>query len=228
MLLQRHIADPHYIRPHGHCRSVFLQEGEYTIRTLEDGDKIEAYRLRNAIFCKELGWVHQTQDELEVDEYDKHAVFLGVLNGQRKLVAFLRIILAERKFMIEKDFLALVDRRHAIRKEGDTAELSRLCVAPDWRKNKVAGNFGTHNVSILLFKGAYQWCGKNNIRFLYAVTELKIFKLLCFKDFPCKLIGKPRVMPDGLLAVAFRIDLEEWKAIQTLRSRKLLDWFNLV
>jgi len=130
--------------------------------------------------------------------------------------------------MIENEFLSLVDPQHVIRKERDTAELSRLCVAPASRQDKIAGNFGIHHISMLLFKGVYQWCFKNHIRNLYAVTEHKIYKLLCIKGFPCKLVGNPHVMPDGVLAVAFIIDLKEWEATYLPKNPKLLNWFSLV
>lgn len=229
MSLQTEIDASRCIVQHRIHRTIFFQEGELTIRNIEnDEDKIRAFRLRDRIFCKELGWALQSYNGLEIDDYDMHAIFLGVLNKRGELLAFLRIILPERTFMIETEFMSLIDSRHAIRKESDTVELSRLCVAPESRKDKVAGNFGMHTVSLLLFKGVYQWCLKNHIRHLYAVTEHKIYRLLCHRGFTCHLIGNPYVMPDGVLAVAFMMDLREWETAHLPKSPKMLDWFNLV
>jgi acyl homoserine lactone synthase len=229
MSLQTITAVSRYVEHHTVHNPIFFREGDLTVKNLvSDEDKLHAYRLRNNIFCNELGWALQSQNGLEIDEYDKHAISLGVLDERGELLAFLRIILAERAFMIEKEFLSLVDPRHAIRKESDTIELSRLCVAPKSRKDKVAGNFGMYYISMLLFKGVYQWCLKNHTRHLYAVTEHKIYKLLCLRGFPCSLIGDPYVMPDGVIAVAFIVDLREWEAKHTAKSPKLFNWFSLV
>jgi N-acyl-L-homoserine lactone synthetase len=79
---------------------------------------------------------------------------------------------------------------------------------------------------MLLYKGLYQWCIKNDKRHLYAVTEMKIYKLLCSIGFPCKLIGDLSKMPDGIVAVAFIIDLREWETIQITKRPKMLKWFS--
>jgi N-acyl-L-homoserine lactone synthetase len=117
--------------PRAH-RAIFEKEGELTIKNLVDmEDRMQAYRLRNNIFCKELGWALQTENGLEIDEHDEEATFLGVLNKDGRLLAYLRIILADRRFMIEKEFLSLVSSGYIVRKKYDTIEVSRLCVAPE-------------------------------------------------------------------------------------------------
>lgn len=209
--------------------SVCITEGDFTVKNFEDANaKHQAYQLRHNIFCQELSWVLMTEKGLEIDIYDKHAIFFGVFDGQQKLLAFLRLILPEVSFMMENEFSCLVGTNYRLRKEIDTAEISRLCVAAEARKDKASGNFGLHFLSMLLFKGTYQWCTKNNIRHLYAVTEYKIFKLFCIKGFPCKLIGDPQVMPDGVLAVAFIIDLKELDAANTSGRKELINWLRLV
>lgn len=210
-------------------RSIFMREGGMVVTNLHTHeDRVQAHQLRNRIFCEELGWALQAHNELEIDDYDTHAVFFGVLNEQRRLLAFLRLILPDQPFMIENEFLTLIGPGHMIRKERDTAELSRLCVAPESRRDKIAGNFGIHDVSMLLLKGVYQWCRNNQISKLYAVTEYKIYKLLCIKGFPCRLIGDPYVMPDGVIAVAFTVDLTEWKTTSLPAGPKLINWLSLV
>lgn len=127
--------------------------------------------------------------------------------------------------MIKRNFFHLLI--HCI-KYARKAILSRLCVAPKSRKGKFAGNFGMHYTSMLLFKGIYQWCLKNHARHLYAVTEHKIYKLLCLRGLPCNLIGDPYVMPDGVTAVAFKIDLRVWETKHMPKSPTLLNWFCLL
>ncbi len=209
-------------------RGVMLQEDGLTVRSIgEEREKTEAYRLRHRIFCDELKWVLQSSGGMESDEYDRHAVFFGVFDESRTLISFLRLIMPDRPFMMEKEFLSLVDPGHRIRKERDTAEISRLCVAPESRSRPGAGNFDVHRISLLLFKGVYQWCLQNRIRYLYAVTELKVYRLYCLKGFPYRTLGKPVSMPDGVTVVAVMLDWFEFETQNAVKRPALLDWFRL-
>lgn len=206
---------------------VFLQEDGFVVKNIVDqGEKRSAYQLRHAIFCNELQWVLQSENNMESDEYDSNAVSFGVFDQDQRLVSYLRLIMPYQKFMIEKEFLSLVDPGHRIRKEPDTAEISRLCVAPHVRNDHADGNFGVHKISLALFKGVYQWCMLNGIRFLYAVTELKVYRLYCLKGFPYRLIGKPVKMPDGVVVVAVILDWEEFKTTSRAKRPELLNWFS--
>ncbi len=206
--------------------SIFLQEEEFVVKTITDEmDKAQAYRLRHRIFCDELKWVLHSTNDMEFDEYDRNAVFFGVYHEGHKLISFLRLIMPGRQFMMEKEFLSLVDPDHQVRKEGDTAEISRLCVAPEARHNHKSGNFDVHKISLALFKGVYQWCMLNKIRYLYAVTELKVYRLYCLKGFPYRLIGKPTKMPDGVTVVAVMLDWYEFETLNAAKRPNFFDWF---
>lgn len=204
---------------------VLLQEDGFVVKTItNDIDWAKAYRLRHAIFCNELKWVLRSENGMESDEYDDCAVFFGVFDKNHTLLAFLRLILPDRLFMMEKEFRSLVHQDHVIRKLPDTVEISRLCVAPDARTNG-GGNFGIHRLSLVLFKGVYQWCLANGIRYLYAVTELKIYRLYCIKGFPYKLIGGPENMPDGVTIVAVMMDWDEFEQSNAVSRPELAAWF---
>ena len=128
--------------------------------------------------------------------------------------------------MIEKEFLSMVSPEHKIRREKDTAEISRLCLAPESRRDTVEGDFGHHSISVVLLKGIYRWCALNGIRYLYAVTEQKIYRLACAKGFPFKLIGEPQHMPDGVVAVAMMLDWREFETMNKTKRPKLIEWFS--
>jgi N-acyl-L-homoserine lactone synthetase len=210
-------------------REVLLREEGYLVKTItSEEERSAAYRLRHRIFCEELKWVLRSTNAMESDEYDENAVFFGVFDEHRRLVSFLRLIMPDRQFMIEKEFLSLVDPNHRIRKEPDTAEISRLCVAPEARNNQRVGNFDVHKISLILFKGVYQWCLLNKMRYLYAVTELKIFRLYCLKGFPYRMIGRPAKMPDGVTVVAVVLDWDEFERSNEVRRPELARWFRKV
>jgi N-acyl amino acid synthase of PEP-CTERM/exosortase system len=207
-------------------RSILLQEKEFVVKTIIDEmDRAQAFRLRHRIFCDELKWVLHSTNDMESDEYDRNAVFFGVFDENRRLVSFLRLILPDRRFMMEQEFLFLVDPGHRIRKERDTAEISRLCVAPEARRHRNAGNFDVHKISLILFKGVYQWCMLNKIRYLYAVTEQKVYRLYCLKGFPYRLIGKPARMPDGATVAAVMLDWYEFETTNTVKRHDFFGWF---
>jgi len=208
-------------------KPVFIQEESLIVKNLmNEEEKIQAYHLRHRVFCQELGWVPQSEDVLEIDKYDDGAIFFGIFDKQNKLLAFLRLIVPEGPFMLEKEFSSLIEINHKIRKEYDTVEVSRLCIAPEARNEIISSNLGIHNISMLLYKGVYHWCIRNNIRYLYLVVEYKIYRLLKAKGFPCKPIGEPQTMHDGVIAVAAMMDWKEFEMLNAVKRPRMLRWFN--
>ena len=206
--------------------SVFIKEGPYSIKNIiNNKEKMMAHRLRHRVFSQELGWVPQTDNSLEIDVYDEKAIFLGVFDEHQNLKSFLRVVMPQSTFMMEKEFPYLLKEGYKVRKESDTIEISRLCVAPEARNEKSSGNFGVHSVSMMLYKGVYQWSLKNGIRFIYLVVEEKVYRLLCARGFPCKLVGESVVMPDGVIAVAAMLDWREFEEINIIKRPKMFAWF---
>jgi N-acyl amino acid synthase of PEP-CTERM/exosortase system len=204
-----------------------IKESGFLIKVLTDeNEKEQAYRLRYNIFCKELKWVPETETSLEIDAFDDGAVFLGVLNEQNRLMAFIRIIRPENSFMLEEIFSFLVYPEHTIRKESDTVELSRFCLIPEVKNHMTSKNYNTTMLSMFLYKGVYQWCRLNGMRYLYFEVEYKLYELLCKLGFPCELIGPPNNMPDGVLATAIMLDWEKFEAISAESRPELLKWFS--
>ncbi len=203
-----------------------LDEGDYFVKNLlTEEETVKASHLRYRVFCQELGWLPKSEKELEIDDYDNNAVFFGVFDGQRELLAYLRLIMPESPFMLEREFASLLGHRYKIRKEKDTAEVSRLCLAPKARKNRIFCTSGIYGVSIFLFKGVYHWCIRNGIRYLYAVAEQKIWRLFYAKGFPYKPIGELKKMPDGVIAVALFMDWKEFEILNSARRPAMLKWF---
>ena len=206
-----------------------ISEGGYIVKTLRNGQELDqAYRLRHRIFCEELGWVQPDESGLEVDTYDhdEKTVCFGVFDGEGSLKACLRLIPTIRPTMLEDIFSFLIGPGHEYRKDAHTAEISRLCVAPEARKGSVQGNFGAHHVSMLLYKGVYNWCLQNGVRSLYLVVDEKVHRLLKAGGFPCELLGEGREMPDGVKAVAALMDWREFEFRNFVKRPRLLQWFS--
>lgn len=206
--------------------SIFIQEGEFTVKNLiTENEKFQAYHLRHRIFAQELGWIPPAENGLEVDDYDKNAISFGVLDSHLEVLAYMRLITAENTFMLEREFLLLIGPDHKVIKEADTAELSRCCVSPEVRRYRLSNEFGSFDIFSLLFKGIYQWCLINDIRYLYGVTDHRVYKLLQMKGLPFKLINKPQTMPDGVIAVAVIMDWRDFEILNILKRPNVLRWF---
>ena len=196
-----------------------------TARVLGQQDIPAAYGLRHKVFARELRWVPQSDDGLEHDVYDAQAKHFGVFRD-RKILSYLRLVSPEHRYMLEKEFRALVSPDHDIRKAPDTREVSRLCVSFDERGTKVPTSIGSLGVSMLLYRQVYQWCVPNKVRYLYLVVEYKVLRLLKMFGFPCVLVGEPTRMPDGVTAAAAIMDWREFEAKNLLSRPELVDWFN--
>lgn len=213
-------------RPESVDSSIRLYEEGYVVKNIVDAeDMIKAYQLRHHVFCHELGWVPQSESGLEIDDYDDHAVFFGVFDMQNRLLAHMRLVTAENDFMIEREFLSLVGNGHKIRKKPDTVELTRCCVTSEARTYKILSELGSFDIFSLLVKGIYHWCLKNNIEYVYGVTDYRVYRLLHIKGLPFKLIDKPHIMPDGVVAVGVIMNWREFEDTNRVKKPKRLEWF---
>lgn len=217
-----------YVNTNSHLSTAFVHitEGDYEVRTLhEANDLILAYRLRYTFFSEQLKWVPHAETGLETDLYDRFAVHVGVFDKNRSLLAYVRLTTFPNQFMLEKEFRCILSSNFVIRKERDTSELTRFCVATEARGDIFVAEHQFMNATALLFKGVYQLCLDNNIRFSYGVTDRTIHRYLTMKGYPYSLIGIPRKMPDGVVARAVILDWREFETINSKKRPELLSWY---
>jgi N-acyl-L-homoserine lactone synthetase len=202
----------------GPTREVRFAEGLLTVRPITAPDDLaEAYRLRHRVFCTRLGWVPSSPEGLETDRYDAWAHHLGVYTESVGLAALVRVLPADCPFMLESDFLGLVGPDHRIRKQPDTAEISRLALADDDRPPR--------RVAMLLYKGLYQWSLANAVRYLYMEVEPRYWRALTLTGFPCRPIGPIRRWPPANVeSVALLLDWEEFRLANRGRRDDWLAW----
>ncbi|MDA3839530.1 MAG: N-acyl-L-homoserine lactone synthetase [Patescibacteria group bacterium] len=190
-------------------------------------EKQQAYKFRKTIFIDELNWVKDGGDEFEIDEYDNTGTIpLGVFEQTGRMIAHLRITLPQHDFMMEKEFSVLIDT--PIHKTDYAIEISRVCTCSDTRNIMITTSLGSYHISMLLYKGLYEWCCKNHIHTMYMVIEYKLFRLLKLSGFPCKKIGKIVLMPDGVSAISVKINWREFEKINSEAKPQLLSWFSNV
>lgn len=162
---------------------------------------------------------------IERDAYDDFSVSFGIFDDRGKIAATIRTIIGPDPFMLSNEFSFLVKDCLPLRTEPDTVELSRLCVAPEYRNATFSTNGLPQSVSMLLFKGLFQWCRVNGIKLVYAETEPKTRKLFCIRGIPLRQLGTPCHMPDGVTAIAITINWDEFIESNWERKSDLVAWF---
>lgn len=200
---------------------VYFIEEELCIREIEkEKDHLKAFQLRHEVYCKMLRWVDVSPDGLEIDRYDFFSTSLGVFEPGGGLLGVIRIIPSDSLFMLEKDFLTLVSPDHHIRKECDTAEITRLTTLIPLHLTVTK----QHRVSMLLYKGVYHWSLLNGVRYLYFVIEKRFFRVLNRVGFPCVPIGPVTILGEGVQTVAVLLDWESFRLEAGVHRPNFLDW----
>ena len=201
--------------------SIEFQEGRYTIKTLTtEEERQAAYRLRHKIFAELLQWVPCRTDELEVDDYDMTAVTIGLFNDQERLLGTVRMLPSSGPFMLEREFRNFVAPEYTIRKEIDTMEITRLAVDPTVGRKGLSSQ-----LMVRLFKGMYQWCLANDIRYCYLEVEQYFLRVIRMLGFPCEAIGPiVRVPPANVSSQAALLDLDQFRLNNALERPEFLEW----
>lgn len=191
-----------------------FSEGGFVIKILESKtEKEQAYRLRHKIFCRELKWISEKADGREIDSYDNNAILLGLFE-KKLLVGIIRLIFSYMPMMIEKEFSELVSPLHRIKKDINTAELTRLGIKSDMRKSC------KRRAALVMYKGIYFWSRWNDIRYLYLVVEKKMFRAFKVSGFPLKIVGPINRLKGGVESLAAILDWREFE-----KTSKLYPYF---
>ncbi|MCE5311768.1 MAG: GNAT family N-acetyltransferase [Nitrospiraceae bacterium] len=206
--------------------TICFKEDRYFVKNLSGSTELFlAGRLRHQVFAETLKWIPPKDNALDFDEYDKYAVHFGVFNNS-ELTSYMRLIMPEDEFMIEKieAFKRLLPPGFSLIKDS-AAEISRFCTRTDCRNTRAKANDRYFFQSLCLSKGVYHWCRLNNIRYLYAITEYKIFRLFKNYGFPFKTIGTDfHIMPDGTRVVVMILDWKEFEYLSQMQNREAHEW----
>jgi len=146
-------------------KKIFEDKGTNVIqlRLLEDRkERLLAASERHHIFTVDYGW---TESQIhEVDQFDIHADFIGVMH-EEKLLAFTRIIQPKHEWMFDSTFRHLLDEPLDKSRAG---EISRFFVPKRYRKiivqNSLAGPPLSISLCFLLLKGAFHYSRLRSIQ----------------------------------------------------------------
>ncbi len=206
-------------------RGVAFCEGEFLVKTLEGKAELtQAYRLRHRVFAETLQWVPPTDDGQEMDMYDLWGVTVGLFHYDGTLLGMARLLPSSGTFMLENEFGDLLSSEHTIRKEPDTAEITRLAVNPDIRDPKLSSR-----VLLGVLKGIYQWAVENEIRYYYLEVEHRFLRALRMLGFPCEPIGPVvKLPPAGVGAVAALYDMVRFDEENAEKRPSFLEWISTI
>jgi acyl homoserine lactone synthase len=204
-------------------KRICFDEGTLVVKTLDDeSDWRQAYQLRHRVFAEQLKWVPERTDRLESDMYDAWSSSIGVFTNDATLLGLVRMTHAPVPFMLESEFSACLVGNHQIRKELDTAEITRLAVDPELGERGLSTR-----VMYAAIKGAYLWCVGRGVRYTYIVVEQRLLRGLRLMGWPCQTIGHPVALPPAqAVSIAALIDLDIFRMNAARNRPELLKWFS--
>lgn len=185
-------------------KSIGFEEKGLLVRTVtSEDDKVAVYTLRHKVYCEHLCWVPASITGLEIDAYDRVAEHIGAFRGDGKLAATMRFIRGDAPYMLEKEFVAVLPAGYKLCKGHHTAEVTRLATLAPIERDHAANKF----VLDVIFKGMYVWSMANQIRQLYFVVEVAMFRLMQARGFPVEALAEAgAVVPGGPLCLAVMLD----------------------
>lgn len=204
------------------ARQIEFCEGEFLIKVLEsEGEFRQAYHLRHRVFAEKLRWVPERKDLLESDVYDAWSTSIGLFSNQQ-LLGMVRMTPAPFPFMLESEFSGCLVGSHRVRKEFDTAEITRLAVDP-----AIAERGLSAKLMRTIFKGMYHWTLANKIRYTYLVVESRLLRVVQRIGWPCHAIGAPVALPPAdVLSVGALLDLDEFRSAAASERPEMLEWLH--
>lgn len=209
------------ITPVAEQRGVAFCEGEFLVKTLETKEEMtQVYRLRHRVFAERLKWVPEQVDKLEADVYDAWSTSIGVFADETNLLGLVRMTHRPFPFMLESEFSACLVGNHHVRKETDTAEITRLAVDPE-----IADRGLSARLMKVIFKGMYQWCLLHDVRYTYMVVEHRLLRVVQRMGWPCHAIGEPVALPPAeVLSIGGLLDLDEFRSQASTCRSDMLKW----
>ncbi len=207
------------------AKGVVFSEGEFLVKTLEGRDELtQAYRLRHKVFAETLRWVPPTDDGQEMDMYDLWGTSIGLIGSGGKLYGMARLLPASGLFMLEQDLRMLLPSDHILRKERDTAEITRLAIDPDIKDKGLSAR-----LLLTLVKGIYHWAMVHDVRFLYIEVDYRFFRVLNAMAIACDPLGPPVALPPaGTLSVAAIMDILKCKEVLGRKRPQVMEWMSTI
>lgn len=196
------------------------EAGFKTVCGLSSKYTYDYYHLRASVFRSELRWIGNPSDNIDIDPLDTSAIHFLTLSPGDKVIAALRILPSQEKWMLEEYFPELIPANTELHSV-DACEISRLAIDKKWRNHQINTDL---TVADILYKGVFQYCLSHKIRICNMVTTRALVLHLRKKGLPVHVIGSQR-MADGMLAIIAQLDWYTFIDMNSRRSPLRLSWY---
>jgi N-acyl-L-homoserine lactone synthetase len=182
----------------------------------------ESHRLRYQVYCLERGFLNADNypDQREYDEFDRHSLHLGVVDGEGELIATARLVKVNMVGLPLFRHCRIYPREYELFQDSTrVAEISRLCVSRTLRRRHI----GTASVAIQLYRAIYQASKRNGFTHWLVATEPSLQRLLASLKVPFREVG-PKTDYYGPVA-PYLVDLSRWDQVIVSRTLPALHSF---
>lgn len=185
-----------------------------------------AFRLRHAVFARELGWVPGASSGRERDRCDTLATHFAVYarphpdrSDSPHLVGYARVLLPEHELMLQREFAALVADQPRVWDPHRAFEVSRLVVRRGQR-----GLLGPDRRGVVehLARAIAAWALTHGRTEWLSVCEVRHVRALRLRGLPFVRFGRVVEYQPGVPVCAARLDLL-WAAAR-LRAHRPADY----
>jgi N-acyl-L-homoserine lactone synthetase len=198
-------------------------EDGYCVKTLlSAAERIDMYRLRARVFCRELHWVGEDGYGLESDECDRQCSHLAVIDPAGRVVATARVATSSQQWMLDGPFANFLPANGSLHRGGKVVEISRLATDPAARNARLTNGY---TVADLLYKSLFNYCMSRSQHLAYAVVSAAMWRHMRMHKLIGTTVGLFRVMADGVRAGLVCIDWKEFAAVTPDRDPVRWDWY---
>ncbi|WP_050798558.1 acyl-homoserine-lactone synthase [Vibrio mediterranei] len=170
---------------------------------LTEKQKYEMHTLRYDVFVRRLRWSLNTENQLDIDEYDRPDAKFIVIEYQNKVVACWRLIHADTPYMLKHTFPELLQGESF--DDHNVIELSRFAV--DREVSKQASHI---NFTELLFYLVVQYGFEQGFTTFITPTTTGIERIMRHVGIPNQRIGDGKIrMLEHTKSVALRVPINE-------------------
>ena len=201
----------------------------YAARVLRPGEARAldaAFRLRHAVFVGELGWVAGLPSRRERDRCDALATHFAVFaptceehEHATQLIGYARVLLPPNEFMLQREFVALVQGQPRAWDPARAIEVSRFVVHRSYR-----GQLGPDRRGVVehLARAIAAWALAYERSEWLSVCEVRHVRALRLRGLPFVRFGRVVEYQPGVPVCAARLDLAQ--AAARLRVQRPADY----
>lgn len=177
------------------------------------------FRLRHSVFKEKLNWKVNSEDQLEIDEYDdeKNANYVVVTDKIDDVVGCMRLLPTIGRYMLKDTFSDLAHHFN-LPQEENVWEISRFAVNNKTQESHSTVGFG--ETTNHLAQGMCDFAIKNNISHYIGLTTPHVERLIKNLGLTCTRMGQMQII-DDLKVVAIEIKMDA-QGIESVR-RKLIE-----